>query len=625
MSKCTVSQTLATWCNVSSYFCQGEANGWFRVGREAMAVDIAFHCSMSFPLYVGTRLGPYCCFSPCHRTTFVHTCLRSRFSHKLSRGNRRSFITKNFVQELFLDVNHTCTDENMSQDSHSHETSQSVGLLEADSKVASEDNPAGQSDTEAGVLLALPTLQVQSIQEQEALAATPAHPEGLIALYTTFFSGNFIEQVWNFAWPSAIALLHNSLLPVAVISFVSKLVIFACGPWVGAKMDSLPRVFAFNTLSIVQTVAQLISAGAIIYALKKSPSLGSSTHSLLLQPWFLILVAMQAIERLTGLACGVAFERDWVVLLAGANRPIALADANAMLCRVDYLCEMTGTSLYGILLSMFSPITCLKIAAAIMIASLPIMIVLACCTNQLSKGVLERPKLSKVRELLESQSHSARTDGLEMLKRGWIQYLSQPALPVSLAAVFLFFNVALAPGSLMTSFLTQQGMNPSIIGAFSGIGALMGFGATFLSTTLVRKLGLLRSGAVGLVFQASLLAVAVLIYWSNSMRHLHSLQFFLAAIVLSRLGHFTYDIIGGQILQTAVHSSEANTVGTTEVSLASLAELVMLGVAIIANDVSHFGCLAALSLAAVVGATVAYYRWMSNTSALPTFDLSLND
>ncbi|MCO5586671.1 hypothetical protein L7F22_040613 [Adiantum nelumboides] len=543
-----------------------------------MAVDIAFHCSRVSPLFVVTSLamGPYYnSLSPCHNTTFVRTCIRSRFLRMSSREKRRSFITRNFVQELSLDVSHTCTDENSLQDSHSHETSQSVALLDSDTKVTNENGPIGLSDKESGNIMALPTLQ-------EALAATPAYPEGLYALYATFFSGNFIEQVWNFAWPSAVALLHDSLLPVAVISFVSKLVIFACGPWVGAKMDSLPRVFTFNTLSIVQTVAQLISVGAVIYALRKSPILGSSTTALLLQLWFLILVVMQAIERLTGLACGTAFERDWAVLLAGANRPIALADTNAMLCRVDYLCEMTGTSFYGILLSKFSPVTCLKVAAAIMLASLPIMIVLACFTNKLSKCVLERPKLSKVREMLESQSYSARIDAFEMLKRGWVRYLSQPALPVSLAAWDRCHD---------------------------------GFWATFLSSALVRKLGLLRSGAVGLVFQASLLAVAFLIYQSNSVAHSHSLQFFLAAIVLSRLGHFTYDIIGGQILQTAVHSSEANTVGATEVSLASLAELVMLGVAIVANDVSHFGCLAALSLAAVVGATLAYYRWMSNMSS----------
>jgi hypothetical protein len=101
----------------------------------------------------------------------------------------------------------------------------------------------------------------------------------------------------------------------------------------------------------------------------------------------------------------------------------------------------------------------------------------------------------------------------------------------------------------------------------------------------------------------------------------HNLIFFFLCLIvgmcpkiLSRLGHFTYDIVGGQIMQTAVHHSQANTVGTTEVSLASLAELLMLGVAIIANDVSHFGSLAALSMAAVIGAASLYYHWMARVA-----------
>lgn len=46
------------------------------------------------------------------------------------------------------------------------------------------------------------------------------------ALYASCLAGNLVEQLWNFAWPSAIALLHPSLLPVAVIGFFTKVVIF---------------------------------------------------------------------------------------------------------------------------------------------------------------------------------------------------------------------------------------------------------------------------------------------------------------------------------------------------------------------------------------------------------------
>jgi predicted membrane chloride channel (bestrophin family) len=49
----------------------------------------------------------------------------------------------------------------------------------------------------------------------------------------------------------------------------------------------------------------------------------------------------------------------------------------------------------------------------------------------------------------------------------------------------------------------------------------------------------------------------------------------LYAQVLSRLGHMSYDVVGAQILQTGIPTSKANLIGTTEVSVASLAESVM--------------------------------------------------
>lgn len=49
------------------------------------------------------------------------------------------------------------------------------------------------------------------------------------------------------------------------------------------------------------------------------------------------------------------------------------------------------------------------------------------------------------------------TASIEAIKHGWIEYIQQPVLPASLAYVLLYFNVALAPGGLMTAFLTQHG------------------------------------------------------------------------------------------------------------------------------------------------------------------------
>ncbi|KAK8260679.1 hypothetical protein V6Z11_D13G135100 [Gossypium hirsutum] len=217
------------------------------------------------------------------------------------------------------------------------------------------------------LLTALPVL---SEEEQEALAATPAHPEGLYAFYASCLAGNLVEQLWNFAWPSAIALLHPSLLPVAVMGFFTKLVIIIGGPLVGKLMDHSPRVPSYIFLNAVQASAQLLSVAMIIHAHSVSSASASSS---LLHPWFAVLVIAGAIEKLSGVALGVAMERDWVVLLAGTNRPTALAQANAVLNRIDLLCEIAGTSLFGILLSRYDPVTCLKFAAGLMMSSLPVM------------------------------------------------------------------------------------------------------------------------------------------------------------------------------------------------------------------------------------------------------------
>ncbi|PPD92914.1 hypothetical protein GOBAR_DD10147 [Gossypium barbadense] len=267
----------------------------------------------------------------------------------------------------------------------------------------------------------LTTLPVLSEEEQEALAATPAHPEGLYAFYASCLAGNLVEQLWNFAWPSAIALLHPSLLPVAVMGFFTKLVIIIGGPLVGKLMDHSPRVPSYIFLNAVQASAQLLSVAMIIHAHSVSSASASSS---LLHPWFAVLVIAGAIEKLSGVALGVAMERDWVVLLAGTNRPTALAQANAVLNRIDLLCEIAGTSLFGILLSRYDPVTCLKFAAGLMMSSLPVMVIaymlvlvihfnwrkdllslpnsntilqigLTWLTNKLSAGVLDRAKCSQ--------------------------------------------------------------------------------------------------------------------------------------------------------------------------------------------------------------------------------------
>ncbi|XP_056166148.1 solute carrier family 40 member 3, chloroplastic [Syzygium oleosum] len=533
-------------------------------------------------------------------------------SHPLDSGRFEHLSSRCSITNTDVQYDHVATDDEVLSEKSVIEAECPVPIVHLKPDILESDSSSLLTER-AFVDSLLTALPVLSVEEQNALAAIPAHPAGLYALYASCLAGNLVEQLWNFAWPSAIALLHPSLLPVAVMGFIAKLAIIAGGPLVGKLMDSFPRLPAYNFLNTLQAAAQLLSAAMIIRA-HSIPS--TSASAVILRPWFIVLVLAGAVERLCGIALGVAMERDWVVLLAGVNRPIALAQANAILNRIDLLCEIAGASLFGILLTKYDPVTCLKSAAGLMICSLPVTVLLTWLTNKLSAGVLDRPKSlhnccksCNSGTVNENDSIGA---GVEAIKLGWKEYIQQPVLPASLAYVLLYFNVVLAPGSLMTAFLTQRGLNPSIIGGFSGLCAFMGVAATFVSANLVKHLGILKAGAAGLIFQASLLSIAVAVYWSGSLSQQCPLLFFLSLIVLSRLGHMSYDVVGAQILQTGIPSSKANLIGTTEVSVASLAESVMLGVAIVANDSSHFGVLAMLSLTSVVGAAWMFCRWLLN-------------
>uniref|UniRef100_A0ACD5XIR8 Uncharacterized protein n=1 Tax=Avena sativa TaxID=4498 RepID=A0ACD5XIR8_AVESA len=460
------------------------------------------------------------------------------------------------------------------------------------------------------LLTTLPSLQKRNRGDGH-LESAPAYPAAMNALYAACLAGNATEHLWNFTWPAAVAMLHQSLLPVAVLGFFTKLVVFVAGPLAGDLVSSLPRIPTYRSLTVIQAAAHLVSAAMIAHAFTIPRA--STALELLLRPWFAVLVASTAIDRLSCVSIGIIAERDFVLQLAGKDRPVALAQANATLSRVDLICETAGASIFAFLLSKNDPLTCIKLSCLISLSALPLHIFLGGMMNRLADGIFDHSEHRRspdatftfdIRRIVEDASTT--------IRHGWKEYVSQPVLPASLAYVLVCFNVALAPGALMTTFLIHNGVSPLVLGAFGGSSALMGILATFMTPSLVKELGILRSGAVGLLAQSTLLSAAVLVYLSGSISRPGALFVFLGLIVASRLGHMAYSVIGLQVVQTGNPIGKAKLIGATEIAVASLAELGMMAVAVAAKDVSSFGVVAVLSAAAVAAAAWLYCGWLAN-------------
>ncbi|KAL8549150.1 hypothetical protein ACS0TY_008129 [Phlomoides rotata] len=108
--------------------------------------------------------------------------------------------------------------------------------------------------------------------------------------------------------------------------------------------------------------------------------------------------------------------------------------------------QIAGASLFGIFLSKYETAMCLKLAARLMMWSLPVLVVLTWLTNTLSVGVLGHAKCPQTDFgcLSTGSIHDAEnifTTSIEATKHGWFKYIQQPVLPASLAYVLLLLLV----------------------------------------------------------------------------------------------------------------------------------------------------------------------------------------
>ncbi|CAI7798737.1 unnamed protein product [Closterium sp. NIES-53] len=299
------------------------------------------------------------------------------------------------------------------------------------------------------------------------------------ALYLTFLFNCFTEQSWRFAGTASLALLHRSILPVAVARFVSQLVACVAAPLVGDLLDSAPRVPALTAILLTQSTAIMVGAAATLHALHLAfPDAAAAAvagiagtsalcalpaTAVLQQGWFVVVLVAGAVERLMGLATGVAVEIDWVLVLVGEDRPVLMATAMATLGRVELLCEVAGAFIFGALIAAYGPLVCVRTCLGLAALSIPALLALTALTNHLSRAALSQncpleatPSTQRLVPAASAAAHDEATDTAAL----------SPASATSAAAAFdtlggatgvLSSRAALDDGALVSAQSVQGG------------------------------------------------------------------------------------------------------------------------------------------------------------------------
>eukprot|EP00898_Chlorokybus_atmophyticus_P007851 jgi/Chlat1/8067/Chrsp73S07529 len=471
----------------------------------------------------------------------------------------------------------------------------------------------------------------------ESLLDTPLHPRALRALYISYGASCAVERTWRFAVPLCLAQMPNGIMSVAALGLVGQATMFLGGPWIGQVLDSSPRVPMLTALLSVQATAVAVAGAALFFALSRGAALAARAGRPLVQPWFWLLMGASMVERLCSLGSDVAFERDWVVQLAGPKRPRSLAKANATLRRLDLTCEVIGPIIVGAALAALQPKLCVGVIAGGVVASLPVQLYFMHRVRRWAAKALERDIIKDAMEravhfaqphkrglpkhtssslswLHALQSKQGLLAPLHTMMQSWKVYVSQPMAGASMAYVLLYFNAVLTPSGVLSAFLTQKGLPPSAVGAFRGSCAFVGFCSTLISPLIISRLGIVNTAATALLMKAACLAVSVATFFaSGSASSQGPLIVLMLCVVASRLFLYVHDVAHLQIHQTAVPRELAGTVSSTEAAMCSLAEVGMLGVTLLADRFGGFNFLVCMSLAAVMSSAGSFLAWAQRT------------
>ncbi|CAI5484723.1 unnamed protein product [Closterium sp. Yama58-4] len=277
-------------------------------------------------------------------------------------------------------------------------------------------------------------------------------------------------------------LLHHNVQLVACVA----------APLVGDLLDSAPRVPALTAILVTQSSAIMVGAAATMHALHlafpdaEAAAAAAGTPgtsalcvlpaaAVLQQGWFVVVVVAGAVERLMGLATGVAVEIDWVLVVRADNSVFVSAES------------VQGAALFPVPMSAAS---CVVDAAACTVPSKePARLELsptimrraesACDITPIAPTSPARvtvttallPSLSPAEGILWRYTQAVEVSGLAVgaaagaaasavgraAGKGLRVFMQEAVMPASMAYVLLCFNAMLAPGVLMTSFLFHHG------------------------------------------------------------------------------------------------------------------------------------------------------------------------
>jgi iron-regulated transporter 1 len=327
------------------------------------------------------------------------------------------------------------------------------------------------------------------------------------------------------------------------------------------------------------------------------------TQSLIGKTLALSLLSMLAcMEKLSAVLNTISVERDWVVVVAGADEA-RLATMNAQMRRIDLFCKLVAPLAISLVDSYSTKVAAL-VTAALSIASVSIEYFAIARVYQ-AVPALRDPKSSDK----DPQSRLPVSTKDRLLGAATVvsTYVCHPAFLPSFALALLYLTVLSFSGQLIT-YLLAQDLNSATVALLRGVAALFELSATWLGPWLHKRIGAVRSGIWFLNAELLFVAIACGILWLPD-EHRSKIVVTLtlvAMVILSRTGLWGFDLSAQLIIQDEVESDVRGMFSSLEASCQNIFEMLAFLSTIIFPRPEQFKIPAIISASAVATAALLF-------------------
>ena len=414
------------------------------------------------------------------------------------------------------------------------------------------------------------------------------------------------DQSWSFALPLALVnTLPGGIGSVALFYLIVRVVHMLLVTRVCGLMDRWDRLVTARIGIGAQTFGVMVSIIVLHLFPKFHPGafLWSDAPMQVIGPFVLITIGGIA-AALGATLMEVTVSQDWIPMVVGKQ---GLGKVNSRLKQIDLFTELTAPVVAGLLLTTFRSTDALPgiyiIAAWNFFSFIP--------EYRLLKSVYDREERHGG-DAFRPPSPLPRHNFLDGIRKGWQEFLRQPAAGSMISYSLLWLTILSPHGVLLTGWLTANwNVSELAVGIFRGMGAIFGLLATVLFPVAIRYFSLVSATRLFILWEAFCLVGAGCAFALGQ----DAVMLFAALILLSRIGLYGFSLGETEIRQISIPAESKGRVNGFAQSLTSLATIGVYAAGTGVVNGRGFNVLVFASIGFVVLGAALFFWWSITGSA----------